>query len=55
MPDAMDEERILLANDLGGDLHDRFGALIETAGEPVGGLQAFVEKGLVGAVLFGAA
>ncbi len=40
MADAVDEERVLAAHDLGGDLEDGAGALIQAARQPVGALQA---------------
>ena len=51
MPHAMHQEGVLLAHDLGGDLQDRLGALVEAAGQPVGVLQALGEKVLLGLVL----
>ena len=47
MLDAVREERVLLAHDLGRDLEDRLGALVERAHEPGRGLQAVGEIGLV--------
>jgi hypothetical protein len=38
--DAIGEEAVLLADDLGGDLEDGAGALVEALHQPVGGLQA---------------
>ena len=46
--DAMPEEAVLLAHDLARHLEDGLGTLFEAAGEPVGGLQAIGEEGLVG-------
>ena len=36
----MGQERVLLADDLGRDLDDRAGALIETLDEPIGVVEA---------------
>ena len=47
MLDAVREERVLLAHDLGRDFEDGLGALIERADQPGRGLQAFGEIGLV--------
>ena len=47
MLDAVGEEGVLLAHDLGRDLEDGLGALVERAHQPVRGLQAFGEIGLV--------
>ena len=38
--DAVGEEGVLLADDLGGDLEDGAGPLVEAFDQPVGGLQA---------------
>ena len=51
--DAVREERVLLAHDLGRDLEDRLGALIERADQPGRGLQAVGEIGLLAVVLRG--
>ena len=47
MLDAVGEERVLLAHDLGRDLEDGLGALVERADQPGGGLQAVGEIALV--------
>ena len=44
------EKAVLLAHDLGRDLEDGPGALVEALDQPVGGLQAIGKKGLVGLV-----
>ena len=54
MLDAEREERVLLAHDLGRDLEDGLGALIERAHQPGRGLQAIGEIGLVAGVARGA-
>ena len=41
MLDAVHEERVLLLHDLGRDLEDRLGALIERADQPRRGLHRF--------------
>ena len=47
MGHSVDEERILLPHDLGGDLEDGPRPLLQASGEPVGGLQAFGQERLV--------
>ena len=44
--DAVAEEAVLLRDDLGRDLDDRPGALVERLHQPVGALQAFGQPGL---------
>ena len=48
MPHAVEQERVLLADDLGSDLQDGLGALVEAARQPVGVLQALGQKILLG-------